>query len=182
MSTTEQIWRDFSTPLASFIRRRVASEQDAQDLLSDVFLRLQERALELEHIADPSAWLYRITRNAITDHHRRTHSGRSVELDDDLPERLDEGSVSELAHCLEELMETLPEDDRQSLRRIASGLTQEELAQREGLTSSGAKSRVQRARRRLIDRFRTCCRLEFDGVGRVVAWEKHDPSRSGPCH
>ena len=72
-------------------------------------------------------------------------------------------------------MASLGDEDRRALQTIATGRSQDELAELEGLSPTGARSRVQRARTRLIDAFRACCRVEFDGVGRIVDWQRRAP-------
>jgi RNA polymerase sigma-70 factor (ECF subfamily) len=51
------------------------------------------------------------------------------------------------------------------------GITQAEAARRLGLSVSGMKSRVQRARARLRAVVDACCRVELDRRGGVVAYE-----------
>jgi RNA polymerase sigma-70 factor (ECF subfamily) len=58
------------------------------------------------------------------------------------------------------------------------GKTQRELAEVQGLSLSGAKSRVQRARVRLRERLEACCTFAFDAHGGIVAYE---PRRRDEC-
>ena len=51
------------------------------------------------------------------------------------------------------------------------GLTQVEMAEELGLSVSGAKSRVQRARAMLRDDLLECCHFEFDRLGHVIDYE-----------
>ncbi len=37
---SENIWEEFSKPLKSYIKRRVENEQDVEDILQDVFLKI----------------------------------------------------------------------------------------------------------------------------------------------
>lgn len=53
-------------------------------------------------------------------------------------------------------------------------LTQKELAQRLGLSLSGAKSRVQRARTRLEALLLDCCHFELDRREKVVNYYSTD--------
>ena len=57
--------------LLSFIRTRVQNEDDAQDILQDVFGELIEAYRGLETIERVTAWLFRVARNKITDAYRR---------------------------------------------------------------------------------------------------------------
>ncbi|HMY75336.1 MAG TPA: sigma factor-like helix-turn-helix DNA-binding protein [Blastocatellia bacterium] len=55
------------------------------------------------------------------------------------------------------------------------GLTQQEIAQRQGISLSGAKSRVQRGRAKLKEVFQECCALEFDQRGKVSDYQSCQP-------
>ena len=55
--------------LRAFIERRVADPDVAEDLTQDVLLRLLMN--DDRQIENPTAWLYRVARNAIIDHHER---------------------------------------------------------------------------------------------------------------
>ena len=48
------------------------------------------------------------------------------------------------------------------------GLTQKELSEKLGISLSGAKSRVQRARKLLKEMYMKCCHIEFDRNGTIV--------------
>ncbi|MFN0200337.1 MAG: sigma factor-like helix-turn-helix DNA-binding protein, partial [Bacteroidia bacterium] len=51
------------------------------------------------------------------------------------------------------------------------GLSQQELADKLGISLSGAKSRVQRGREKLKEMLMECCIFEFDARGQVVNYE-----------
>lgn len=79
----------------------------------------------------------------------------------------------ELAACLVPLLNDIPEPYRSALRLAElDGVTQKEMAGREGLSRSGAKSRLQRARRMLRDRLLECCRAEVNSQGSLVEYER----------
>jgi RNA polymerase sigma factor (sigma-70 family) len=61
--------------LFDFIRRRVPSEHDAEDILHDVFFSLSEHANVVEELNSITSWLFRVARNKITDlfRKRKTH-------------------------------------------------------------------------------------------------------------
>ena len=65
-----QVVRDYGTRLFRFIRGRVGSDEDAEDILQDVWYQLS-RAVNLEEIEQLSGWLYRVARNKIVDRHRK---------------------------------------------------------------------------------------------------------------
>jgi RNA polymerase sigma factor (sigma-70 family) len=67
---TETIGREQGR-LRNFIRRRVADEADAEDILQDVFYELIEAYRLMKPIEQVGAWLYRVARNRIIDAFRK---------------------------------------------------------------------------------------------------------------
>lgn len=57
--------------LGEFIRRRVANEADAEDILQDVFTQLASSYSVTEPIEQMTAWLFRVARNRIIDWYRK---------------------------------------------------------------------------------------------------------------
>ncbi|MEY2414507.1 MAG: hypothetical protein QOD84_3113 [Acidobacteriaceae bacterium] len=53
--------------LRNFIRKRVADRGDAEDILQDVFSELIEAYRLMKPVEQVTAWLFRVTRNRITD-------------------------------------------------------------------------------------------------------------------
>jgi len=62
------IIKKMSKRLFGFIKQRVASTEDAEDILQDVFYQF---AGNTEPIEQASSWLYRVARNKITDSYRK---------------------------------------------------------------------------------------------------------------
>jgi RNA polymerase sigma factor (sigma-70 family) len=67
---SEAVSRD-SGKLRNFIRRRVPDPRDAEDILQEVFYELVEANRLLVPIEQVTGWLYRVTRNRITDLFRK---------------------------------------------------------------------------------------------------------------
>lgn len=175
---TEQAWEAFHTPLHQFIRRRVADEATAEDLLQEVFLKIHQRGASLRDARRLESWIYQITRNLIIDYYRSSQY-RETSLNDveglDLPEELpDDDIVSALLPCVRTMVLALPDQDRQALILTEyQGLTQKELGERLGLSFSGAKSRVQRAREKLKQELLACCHFELDRRGHILDYYPH---------
>jgi RNA polymerase sigma factor (sigma-70 family) len=60
------------TRLRNFIRKRVADQSDAEDILQEVFYELVETYRLMKPIEQVGAWLIRVARNRITDFHNRS--------------------------------------------------------------------------------------------------------------
>lgn len=60
--------KSISQRLFGFIRKRVASTEDAEDILQDVLYQFAGSAEPIEHA---SGWLFKVARNKITDSYRK---------------------------------------------------------------------------------------------------------------
>ena len=173
--TTERVWEEFHAPLQLFIRRRISDEEIAEDVLQDVFLKIHQHMDALEDVRKLESWIYQITRNAIIDAYRSQRQEATLEAAEalDLPEELpDDDIVSVLLPGVRAMVRSLPELDRQALVLTEyQGLTQKELAERLGLSLSGAKSRVQRAREKLKQQLLECCHFELDRRGHIIDYQ-----------
>jgi RNA polymerase sigma-70 factor (ECF subfamily) len=171
-------WGETRDRLGRFIAARVADPADAEDVLHDVLERAVARLPQLRRADSLHAWLYGIARNAIIDHYRRRARVRT-DGDTDLdrlpaPEPEADGAADLLA-CLEPMLRGLDARDREVLTLAdMHGVAQKDLPGRLGLSYSGAKSRVQRARHKLRARFEACCALERDARGGVVGMDARD--------
>lgn len=65
-----QAVRDYGKRLFYFIRGRVDTDEDAEDILQDVWYQFSN-IMNSEPIEQTSAWLYRVARNRIVDKYRR---------------------------------------------------------------------------------------------------------------
>ncbi|HEY8503013.1 MAG TPA: RNA polymerase sigma factor SigZ [Gemmataceae bacterium] len=168
---TEAIWSRLSADLRRFIRRRVPDDHTADDLLQETFLRIHRNIGTLRGGERVAAWVYRIARNVIHDHHRQ-RPRRTAALDDSVPAPAPDPRAELRARAglwLDELVRQLPETYRDAVRLSeVEGLTHQEVADRLGLSLSGAKSRVRRGRAMLREALDACCRFEFDRRGNLT--------------
>ncbi len=177
VSQTEIIWNEFGEHLHAFIRKRVRDETIADDLLQDVFMKIHARIVTLREGEKLRAWLYQITRNAILDYYRRQKPLEELSEDFIASVAPESEAWIELAQCVQPLLRQLPEPYREAVcLSELQGLTQQEIAQRQGISLSGAKSRVQRGRAKLKEVFQECCALEFDQRGKVTDFNSCQPS------
>lgn len=177
-TTIEDIWGAFHVRLLRFIRRHVADEAAAEDILQDVFLKVHTRLDTLADERKLASWVFQIARNAVIDHARAQRPMTALPEHVEAPEEPDDDLVQELVPGLGAMLDILPASDREAIVLAdLSGISQRELAERLGISLSGAKSRVQRARRRLKEAFIACCQLEFDRLGRVIELQPG----CGPC-
>lgn len=169
------VWEQLYKPLRNYIRRRVKSEQDTDDILQEAFIKIHNNIESLKDDNKIHAWIYQITRNAIVDYYRKYEKSlQFVELPENLTSEIEEDLSlnGEISNCLKPMIDTLPEEYKQAIILTEFGnLTQKELSNRMGLSVPGAKSRVQRARKKLKEILLDCCSLEFDSLGNIINYE-----------
>ena len=166
-ATVESIWDALASEVRSFIRSRVRDHTAAEDILQEVFIRIHRKLPTLRASERLEPWVWRIVRNAIADHYRRLRPTES--LPENEPTSEAEPDLPNLTPCVRKFVEQLEPDYRQALLLTEwQGLTQNQMGKRLGLTPSGAKSRVQRARSQIKHLLLDCCRVELDRRGTVI--------------
>lgn len=142
-----QTVREYSQRLFRFIRSRVSTDEDAEDILQDVWYQFSNTA-ETEVINQVSGWLHRVARNKITDRYRKrressiedlafeNEEGESLMLDFFLAED-DDPELSFLRQLfweqLEEALGELPETQRDVfVKNELEGLTLQQIAEETG--------------------------------------------------
>lgn len=159
--------------MKKFILKRVSIPQDAEDILQEVYYRIYRNIDKLNDGSKMHSWIFQIARNVIHDYYRVS---RREEPFAQLPEteavRAEDNDNEEIAGCLTAMIAHLPPKDREAIVLTEyRGLTQKQLAELLGLSYSGAKSRVQRAQRRLRKMLCDCCSLELDRRGNIVEYK-----------
>jgi RNA polymerase sigma factor (sigma-70 family) len=167
---TETIGREQGR-LRNFIRRRVADEAEAEDILQDVFYELIEAYRLMKPIEQVGAWLYRVARNRIIDGFRKkkpeplsaekdpdAEDGDTLSLDELLPspEAGPEAAYARsiLLEELEAAVDELPEEQREVfLAHEFEGISFKEISAETGVSVNTLLSRKHHAvlhlRRRL---------------------------------
>ena len=173
------VWRAHKNELRSFLVARCASAAEADDLLQEVFVRALLQGRDFCCVDNPRAWLFHVARNLLIDRLRVTRE--QVALPDDLIDESHEShnetpTVDVLSHCLPRVLSELAEQDREAILLCdLQGMTQQDYARRLGIGLPAAKSRVQRARRRLHAQLVTACQVRFDDQGKVCCFTPRPP-------
>ena len=184
----QEIWQQIHHGLRAFIAKRVANEAEVDDIVQDVWLKMQRGLDGLKDQRRLISWIYQIARHAIIDHYRAP--GRRREMPAGLAADLeayqssstmttaseDSGQLrTELAACLRPMIERLAGEYRQAVILVdLEGLAQQEAAAQLGLSLSGMKSRVQRGRRQLKEMLEACCTIELDRRRGVADYDLRD--------
>jgi RNA polymerase sigma factor (sigma-70 family) len=169
---SEAISRDKSR-LRNFIRRRVSNQDEAEDILQDVFYELVEAYRMMKPVEQVTAWLFRVARNRITDLFRRktrealrtqppafAEDGEVLLLDQLLPSP-DAGpeaayASSVLLSELDDALEELPREQREVfIAHEVMGYSFKELAAQSGVSVNTLLSRKHYAVEHLRERLQS---------------------------
>jgi len=142
-STTEIIWHKYHARLTGFIRSKVSKDL-ADDLLQEVFIKIHTNIDTLKTKSKLESWLYQITRNTIADYYRKHRTIEELPKWIEQPQAKEEELIKqELASCLAPMINMLPDKYRRAVQKSEiENKTQQEIANQEGLSLSGAKSRI----------------------------------------
>ncbi len=173
----ELAWERFHPRLRSYIFGQVRDQHVTEDLLQDVYLKLYAHIDTVRDESKLQPWLYQVARNTIADYHRsRVTTSELPELPYYPADPLDEAMATGLNRSVKSMLECLSPEHRQAIVLTEyDRMTQAELAEQLGVSVSGAKSRVQRARTRLKELLLACCHFELDRYGKVLNFYERRP-------
>ena len=125
---------------------------DAEDLLQETFMKALSNLDLLEELGEKErrAWLYKVARNLFYDACRR----RTVEKNHQMQaEEETDGGFSEVETAM--ILFSLPPDLSQLfMKRYFEGYTSKELAEEYGLSPSGVRAALSRARKLLREKLK----------------------------
>ncbi len=148
-----EVYDRYATKIYTYLYHRLGDRPLAEDLTSEVFLRMLEAARSRRFAQTSlSGWLYRIAHNLVVDHHRRR--AETVPLDAGLVSSQDSPAGSVEARLAQEelrqALEHLTEDQQQVIYlRFGEGLTAKQVAQVLGKPETAVWSLQHRALARL---------------------------------
>jgi len=153
---SDSVKRNYAS-LRAFIRKRVADQSDAEDILQEVFYELVEAYRMMQPIEQVTAWLFRVARNRIIDLFRRraregtagtkvNDEGEELSLEELLPSS-DAGPDAAYARtvlldALDEALDELPAEQRDVfVAHELMGYSFKEIAEQTGISVNTLLSR-----------------------------------------
>lgn len=135
--------------LLRFLQVRGASEEEAEDVLQDLYITLEHRAIG--SVAEPRAYLYRMTNNLLLDRRRaaqrRTRREEEYwDADSEHPRSDDALIARQQLAMVDAALATLPERTVEIFRRFRiEGERQKLIAEQVGISVSAVEKHLQRA-------------------------------------
>lgn len=180
VSSPPALWEDVAVRLRPFVARQVPAA-DVDDVLQDVFVRMQRGLAGLREEERFTSWLFQIARSSVAEHARgkARHPVATAEVELPAPVADDDREASRsLSACVSLFVARLPSPYREAVTLVElEGLTAREAADMVGISVSGMKSRVQRGRAQLRRLFDECCEIALDARGKVTDYSP----RPRPC-
>jgi len=182
-----EIWENLHSQLYAFIFGKVNDKALSEDILMDVFIKIQTKISDLRDINKLESWIYQITRNAINDYYRSnrnkyqlTELRENFEYEEDEEDEADNQLMTLTGHWLKSFIDVLPDNYRKAiLSTDINGIPIKEFAEDQDITYVNAKARVQRARKMLKQNLDQCCSFYVDKYGKVLDVKNKDSSCSG---
>ncbi|MCR5626413.1 MAG: sigma-70 family RNA polymerase sigma factor [Lachnospiraceae bacterium] len=142
----EQIYKDYSGKVFSYIRSKISNNEDAEDLMANVFVKVYQNLDKYDDSkASISTWIFNITRNTVIDFFRVNHVSNEFTEEmnetvaderDEFANILKEETLTELAEALKKL----PERERDLLiLHYYEGLTLKVVAEKLDMSYSNCK-------------------------------------------
>ena len=149
MADPETLFAAHHQGLFRYFCRAVGRAEAARDLTQEVFLRVTRTQIPAADEGDLRAWLFRIARNLVLDHHRsRVRHQEPLALVDGATR----AASQDVSAAVNEALASLPALDRDVfLMREVAGLGYQEIAAACELTADAVRSRIHRTRLQLRD-------------------------------
>lgn len=166
--------QELYTPLFLYVKKRVKSREDAEDLTQEIFYKLAKS--DSDKIDNIKSWVYTIAKNTITDYYRKT-SVHTEELENHAIEHqhIETNGVEELGRCIESYVDKLPEEYRDILRLSdLEAISQKEIAERLDMNYVTVRSKIQRGRKKLKEIFSDCCTVIQGSQSSILGYERNN--------
>jgi RNA polymerase sigma-70 factor, ECF subfamily len=180
------IYKQFNAELLRYLKRKVRSAEDAEDILQNVFIKITSGIDKLSEDVKLRSWIFTITRNSIIDYYRVNANKKNVitseEINEDIPELDNDDSTKGLDQCMSSMISLLPEEYREIIiESEINGVKQKDLAEKYGIAYPSMRSKIQRGRDRLKQLFLNCCHIATDVRGNIIDAQGKE-NCGGPCN
>jgi RNA polymerase sigma-70 factor, ECF subfamily len=157
------IWLKYQERIHNYISKRVHQPGESENILHTVLLKMYRYCEKSNDVKNVSSWLYQIASNAIVDYYRNRQKFTEMNIDN-LPLVDAEIPVSNAKEWVRPLIAQIPGKYADLLVMAdLEGMGQKEIADKKGLTLTATKSRIQRGRKKLEEKFRECGVVEHHG-------------------
>lgn len=158
----EKLYHRHKNPLYRFIIRQCGDEEQAKDIVQDVWLNIHKSCGNYVPSAKFTTWLYRIAHNRVIDYYRRSRHGVPISYDDEnlsteqilnlenryAPEQLVQ-SAQETERLLDAIANLQEAQREVALLHLEMGFSVNEIAKITQINPETAKSRLRYALKKI---------------------------------
>jgi RNA polymerase sigma-70 factor, ECF subfamily len=167
------IYTQYHQVLFGFIKSKINHQQDAEDILQNVFIKIAVGVSDLNRQEKLQSWMYAIARNAIIDYYRTNTNKKSHSIEEEVTDTFTSeeyiDTTKGLDCCLLGFVNQLPGEYRDLIIDVEiNGLKQKDLAAKYNIAYPTIRSRVQRGREKLKQILLDCCHIKWDNRGNIL--------------
>ena len=172
----ENIWNEFHKRISLFVEGRLFDKGLAEDCVQDIFIKINGGLASLRDENKMESWIFQIARNTIADFNREKMKHSTIPIEDyDQVVEVEENINSTVSEWIVPFIKQLPKKYSVPLMLYEiDGLSQKDISEKENISLSGAKSRIQRGRVKLKDALTDCCNFEIDKEGNVLDYTRRN--------
>lgn len=181
MKTIDELWNELHGQLLAYIKSKVHRQEDAEDILQDVFVKVYRHIETLEKADAVKSWIYQITRNTIVDFYKKKKDisvapETLYHIEDDSKEATNMNE--NIAKCLTNMIFDIPEKYHSVYElHEKKDMKHKEIAEALDISVSASKVRLKRAKDMFKDKLLNCCEFELDQYGNII-----DYHQKGSCN
>lgn len=164
---TQQIWETYEQDIRRFVLSKVKDETIADDILQETFIKVHTKIHTLNDEAKLKAWIFSIANSTVMDHFRHKVNINVLSHGEGFID--DEIHVHDEKDCLRGIINSLPKKYRDPLfLSDIKGMKQADIAKQLNLPLPTTKSRIQRARKQIVQGYMKCCDFKINEQGFLV--------------
>lgn len=152
-----KLWETHREDLKGYVGKRVSNDHDINDILQSVLIKITNYCEVKNDVTYVKSWVYRITHNTIVDFYKNSKRTTSFDFENLRLQSTLAAYNENIYVWLHTFIDNLPVKYAEPLKLSdIEGKPQKEIAKELGLTLVATKSRIQRARKMLKEKFAEC--------------------------
>lgn len=152
-TSDDTIYLTYKDKVYSYVRSRVNREQDAEDIVSTVFLKVYQKLHTYNSdLSSISTWIYTITKNTLTDYYRKEYDHADISEWEDVLSESDEANNAMLESLAFALTSLKDKERELIILHYSFGYSLKAISEKMGMSYINAKVIHSKALSKLRDK------------------------------